>query len=534
MSQAREKNLLMRQKTQTTEYWQELTVEDSDLAFLEYLFLEKEDPLSTDELALAIIRRRCEAEEQSIRAELERGTIFQPRETYAVGDQLVFPALDFALGTVVGTRAGHNPEYGDFTVIQLEFQPKGRLREFASQLAAPHPLNFDGGPEGLLWSDEYLTPEELFELYGPGVRQKLLERLGASDDMVRFGDLWLNRAMMADIHVGHLNIAEAMIDVKATPLPTKELLKELDLPGEINLPIQVFSLNHALANEERFKDVGATGNMLWYLTRLIPPEVLYPPRRLQYSPIPHDRSVLSEELFQLEREIDDEASDLIAPPGLDSAKGVTFVLNYPHRRLGTLPLTAKTRNFFPPGTDQYTLVTLVDANSGTEMPGWVNHRHRYVYGLEQWYQDNNIPVGAFIQLGRKKDPFKITVSFKRRRMRREWVRVAEASDDELSFVVRKMPIACEYDETMLVWAEALAEVDALWIKAEESERPLGEIVKEVFLELAKLNPQGTVHAKTVYSAFNVVRRCPPAPIFAELVSAAAYIDVGDGQWRYVG
>jgi hypothetical protein len=360
-----------------------------------------------------------------------------------------------------------------------------------------------------------------------------LERLEATDDIVPFGDLWLSKAMMADIHVGHLNIAEAMVDVSGAPLPTEELLKEIDLTDEISLPIQVFSLNHALANDERFKDVGTTGKMLWYLTRLIPPEVLYPPRRLQYRPIPHDRSVLSEELFQLEREIDDETSDLIAPPGLDNARGVAFVLNYPHRRLGTLPLTAKTCNFFPPGTTQHTMITLVDINSGQEMPGWVNHRHRYVYGLEQWYEDNDIPVGAFIQLERTKDPFKIGVGFKRRRMRREWVRVAEASDDELRFAVRKMPISCEYDETMLVWAEASPEVDALWIKAEESEKPLEEIVEHVFLELAKLNPQGIVHAKTVYSAFNIVRRCPPAPIFAELVSGAAYVDVGDGQWRYI-
>jgi len=523
----------LRRKTQTTEYWQHLTIDASDLTFLDDLFLDREIPLPTDELTRAIIRHRCESEENSIRREMEQGTIYQPKETHAIGNHLVFPALDFAPGTVVGSRPGHSPEHGDFIVIQVEFQPDRPPREFASELASPHALNFETGVEALLWTEHFLTPEELFELFGPGVRQKLVEQLDTSDVMVQFGDFWLNRAMMTEFHVGHLNIAEAMIDISGRPLPTQGLLKELDIPAEISPSVQVFSLNHALSHDERFIDVGAMGNILWHLTRLVPPEVLYPPRRLQYAPVPYDRSVLNEELFQLEREIDDEASELIAPPDVDIAKGVTFVVTYPHRRVGTLPLTAKTLRLFPKGTTQRTLITLVDAHSGKEMPGWVDHQHRHVYGLEQWYQDNEIPVGAFITLQRTDDPFKIAIGFRPRRMRREWVRVAEARGNELGFSVRKMPIACEYDETMLVWAEDTAEIDALWIEAKETETPLGEIIKPVFLELAKLNPQGTVHAKTVYSAVNIVGRYPPAPIFAELVTNPLFAVVGDAHyWRY--
>jgi hypothetical protein len=524
----------MRRKTQTTEYWQELTIDDSDMAFLDDLFLEKERPLSTDELALACIQHRGEAEERMIRRELERGAVYQPKEVYNIGDHLVFPALDFALGKVVGSRLGYSPEHGNFTVMQIEFQPGKPPREFAAQLATSHPLNLEGEIDALLWSEDYLTLEELFELYGPGMRQKLVQRLDAEGDMAQFGDLWFNRAMMTEIHLGHRNITEAMIDISGKSLPTQELLKELDLPAEVGLPVQVFSLNYALAHDDRFLDVGSTGKILWYLARLTPPEVLYPPRRLHYAPVPYSRSVLSEELFKLEREIDDETSDLVAPPGMNSVKKMIFTLTYPHRRLGTLPLTAHTSNFFPSGTTQRTLVTLVDALSGKGMPGWVNHQHRYVYGLEQWYQSNNIPVGAFIQLERTNDPFKIAVSFKPRRMRREWVRVAEISGNELNFAIRKMPISSEYDDNMLVWADDLAEIDAQWIEAEEANKPLAEIIKKVFLELAKLNPQGTVHAKTVYSAVNIVRRCPPGPIFAELVTNSTFAAVGDANWRYVG
>ena len=47
-------------------------------------------------------------------------------------------------------------------------------------------------------------------------------------------------------------------------------------------------------------------------------------------------------------------------------------------------------------------------------------------------------------------------------------------------------------------------------------------------ELVKLNPQGTVHAKSVYSAVNVVRRTPPGPVFHALISNRRFRDVGNG------
>ncbi|MFZ5916989.1 MAG: hypothetical protein ACOYZ7_08660 [Chloroflexota bacterium] len=524
----------MLRKTQSSEYWHEFTFEKSDQTFLDDLLLEAETPLSSNELAQALIRHRCEAEETALRKELGKGVLYQPKAAYQVGQRVVFPALEFDLGTVVGTRPGHNPEYGDFSVIQVELESEEGIQEFASQLSQPHALNIEGGIEALLWAEDMLRPEELFELYGPGVRQKLTAHLVASDDMIFFGDLWFSKAMMAQIHVGHRNIAEAMIDIHGQPLSPEALLKEIDLPQEIPPAVRVFSLNHTLFQDERFVDVGAAGHIRWHLVRLLPPEVIYPPRRLHYSPVAYQRSLLSEEFLQLEREIDDEASDLIAPPGADRVRNLVFALTFPHRRVGTLPLTAKTRGFFPEGNTQRTQITLIDAHNSREMPGWVNHQHYYVYGLEQWYKDNQIPVGAFIQLQKTGDPSRVRIGFQPRRMRREWVRVAQIVDNALRFAVRKMPIACDYDENMLVWAEDDSEVDALWIKVEETGQPLSETVNNVFLELAKLNPQGTVHAKTLYSAVNIARRCPPAPIFAELVRNPAFVPMGDANWRFIG
>jgi hypothetical protein len=55
---------------------------------------------------------------------------------------------------------------------------------------------------------------------------------------------------------------------------------------------------------------------------------------------------------------------------------------------------------------------------------------------------------------------------------------------------------------------------------------------ELFPELAKLTPQQTVHAKTLYSAINMLKRLPPGPVFAELVRNPAFQSVGDHYWRF--
>jgi len=41
-----------------------------------------------------------------------------------------------------------------------------------------------------------------------------------------------------------------------------------------------------------------------------------------------------------------------------------------------------------------------------------------------------------------------------------------------------------------------------------------------------------VHAKTIYSAVNLLRRCPPGPILAELSARLAFVSVGGGYWRF--
>jgi hypothetical protein len=518
-------------ETQTPAYWQGLAIDDQDLDYLYGLFLEDDSrPRTSDDLTLALVRSRCEREEALIERELARGTPFQPKDSYEVGEQVVFPIFSYALGSVVGVRPGHNPKYSDFEVIQVRFEGEEKTREFASKFGYPHKLNREEGE--LLEAEELVPPVELYDQYGSVVQRKLLERLQLSGDFVSFRDEWFLKGLLVEIHEGHLNIAEAMLDVKGMPLPAQELLQELDLPTKIAPAAQVFSINYALAQDERFDDVGNDGQSLWFLRRLEPPEIIHLPPRLHYIPEPYDRASLGGEMLRWEMEIDDEITGLAIPSTGEEISSATIVLNYPHRRVGTIPLTSKAERLFPKGDTERMMITFIDGRTGKQMLGWVVHQHKYAYGLKGWYEKYDIPVGAYIKLEGTDDPLAIVVDYLPRPKKREWIRVATVAEGELAFTMQMRTIGCEYDELMILGEDDPAKIDALWVRAEEGGKSISALMRQVFPELAKLNPQGTVHAKTLYSAINVEKRCPPGPILAGLANMACFLAVGDGYWIY--
>jgi hypothetical protein len=65
-----------------------------------------------------------------------------------------------------------------------------------------------------------------------------------------------------------------------------------------------------------------------------------------------------------------------------------------------------------------------------------------------------------------------------------------------------------------------------------AEASLNELVYHLFTDLAGLS--GNVHAKTIYSAVNLVRRCPPGPVFAVLATDSRFQGTGDGNYRLAG
>lgn len=524
---------MAQRKTQTATYWQEqFTVNADDIEYLYSSLLESNRPQPAKALGLALVQRHCQQEEMAIRAELQRGTLYQPKDSFEVGEQLVFPRLDYAAATVVSQRRGYNPQYGDFSVVQVEFEGNGDVKEFAAEFSHPHTLNLDEG-QSLAEAEGLASPQELFESHQGHIISELTAALEDNDDFISFRGQWFLKGLLVPIHDGHLNIAEAAIDISNNPQPVEALLKDLDLPADIPADTKAISLNFALHSDERFANVGPKGQVLWYLTRMEPPSVSSMPLQLQAPELPFDLDRFDNELRRLVGEIDDEATDpaLIRPPITD-AETVVVTLNYPHRRSGTLPITPKTANFFPKADDHHVRMTLIDKKSGKPMPGWVVSEGKYVAGLGEWYNKNQLPAGAYVSLYSTDDPLVVIVDYQQVRLKREWVRVAMYQDGRLNFQLLKQPISCEYDDLMIVGVNDGDAIDSAWSDPRQQQKPLRSLLRQVFPELAKLNPQGAVHAKTLYSAVNVIRRCPPGPIFHELSTQASFIPMGHGYWTF--
>jgi len=524
---------VIQRRTQTEAYWhKQFDLTDQDISRLYDLILDAGTPVSTETLAVSVIEFHCRQEEDLIQAELSRGPIFQPKNRYEVGQDLIFPALNYVLGTVVDTRSGRNPEYGDFTVIRVQIEGEEQVREFASGLEGPHKLNFEDGGGELLGAVEPLSAAELYEKYGTGVVEKLAASLGEREEFIQFGDTWFLNDLLVPISLGNLNIAEALVEIKARPLTTADFLPDLDLPAEASEEIKQLSLKGALEADERFDNVGDSGRDIWYLRRLTPEAVIYPPERLKVEIEPFDREQIDQGLLLIEREIDDAGSGEEVMGASRPLYRTTISLTYPHWRTGTLPLTVRTRGLFPAATNRHFPIVLVDGRTGDRLQGWVVPEAGFVYGLASWYERHNLPAGAFLKLERTRDPRVITVDFEPRRLKSLWVPVAVVQAGKIVFQMRKTAIACEYDDKLTIGEENAREIDRLWDQVHDSGESLLQTMTRIMPELIKLSPQGTIHAKTIYSAVNVLRRTPPGSIFALLSTEPRFVSMGGGYWTF--
>ena len=518
---------MIQSHTQTQTYWAtKFSLTESDIEQLYNHFLEVERPQSAGELALVLMKHRVAKEKNEIKKRLAGRAVYQPRDEYEEGDELVFPSLSFAYGTVVSIREGRNPEAGTFTVIRVQID--GKEREFATGLQQDHVLNQENG--SIFEALEMSSAEDLYELYGDDVAGKIDESLAGREAFLRLGERWFLKGLLTDVNVGHLNLAEAVLEISdGGPLPPGEILPHLELGDDVPEETHVFSLNYAMLNDDRFDEVAPKGKIGWFLRRMEPAQVREVPERLLYQPIPYDEGALTQELKLLIRELDDEWSDIEADT---RQQPVVLTLTFPHRWAGTLPLSARTRPLFPASRSPRQRVLFVDEQSQEQLVGWVVQEHRYIYGLGDWYAEHEIPIGGFISLRPGDEPGIILLDYDRRRGQREWVRLASVADNRLKFELDRRTIACGYDDLLLVGTDYVAAVDAVWRRTEHNDRPVGLLLKDLFPELSELNPQRTVHAKTLYSAVNMLRRMPPEPVFAELVSNRAFIAVGDHYWQY--
>jgi len=522
-----------RAQTQTEVYWRrDFRVRPEDIEFIYDLMLEDGRPRTLDELVREVMARQCRREAQ-VREPAE-AVPYRPKEHYSVGQRLFFPSLDHAVGTVVATRSGRNPRYGEVTVISVALEGQDEPREFAAGFLPPHPLN--ELPQEVTAEEEELTLEELSQRYGEPVQEQLREALSQNSEFISRDNLWFLRGLLPEAHAGDLNLAEAVIDVAGHPLSITEILQQVDLGAGDRPRAAAFALNLALENDGRFDNVGTTAKPRWFLYNLEPPAVAAKPGRLLPDTQTTGGELVHRESAEIAQEIGDELDELAqeGAAGQTPADGkASFVLNYPHRQEGTLPLTRDVLALFP--GEEYTRIPVhfVDGRTDSRWRGWILPGERYGWGLGDWYARAEIPAGAPVELLLTRDPYSVVVQCDTRSRRSEWARVPRVENNRLTFEIRKRAYTCRYDRNLLLGEPGdLARLDELRRQFRSDGRTLSDAILGVFPELAKLGSQGLVHAKALYAAVNVIWRAGAIPVFAALARRACFDPVGDGNWAY--
>lgn len=505
---------------------------DHDIDALITVLLERETPLSAAELARLVIDMRLEAEAEALANKYADVAPYDPTQSYTVGQTVVLAGQEIVTAPIAEIDDGINPagflnrDYGSFKRIHVDRD--GQTEIYAAELTVP--LVEDtataviSAPVG-----QGLTRDEIMEASGEAIVRAVDEALRANKGLVRLVNKWFPRELILDVNVGHLNLAEAVLDmIDGGPLRTADILEQIGGLGSSPNELQEFSLNFAMNNDERFDEVGPAGEVLWYLKRAAPPEVREKPALLRYTMIDYDPDILTDEMEDLEDEIDDELS-----PFEDVEVTETTVrLIYPHLRLGTMPLNSNTRSIFPTARRAPRIyITLVDAHDKEEYPGWVVNEELFVWGLAEIYKKHKLPIGALVDVQRGKEPGQIIINAETHKPRVEYLPLMTVKENSVSFELQTRQIGATFDEQMIIGIDDLAPVEAFAHTLAQQRRNLSSLLKLVVPALARLSPQGAAHAKTIYSVINVLRRCPPGPLLATLEASPDFTNVAGHYWK---
>jgi hypothetical protein len=509
-----------------SDYWTSLQITPQDVENLHTHLFERETPLTARDLTSAFVEARLQRERSASEGKQNRNTrVFFPKEQYQIGEDLVFSAFGWKTGRISNVRAGVNPAFDSFDVLTVDMED-GMRRMFAANLPA-HKLN--NGPHAPP-VEEGVNPESIVRDFGSAIEKKLETAFAADDGLVRIAGRWFPRALLIDVNQGHLNLAEAVLDMAVgEPLPTEALMKDLELPSGVNPRLVEFSLNFALQEDDRFDEVGPAGQVLWCLRRLEPDYVRDVPLHLRTVDLEYDRANLNPAMLTLESQLDDELSPIKPGETGENVTSVTISLIYPHLRAGTLPMSARARSLFPTAYESPRVrFTLVDGKTKQRIPAWVVREHGYVYGLREWYKSHQLIPGSLVQVRRGEKPGEVIVEAKIQRSSKDWIRtVMVGTDGGFVFAMLKQPITAEFNDRMAIFVPDFKALDPIWEKRHSFE----DLVVLVMRELSKSNPQGHVHAQELYAAVNLVRRVAPAPLFALLTTTPIFKHVGDLHYR---
>lgn len=509
-------------------YWQDFEIEKEDIEFIYNILLEKETPLTTDKIFSQLINYRIERKIKELQEKKSKqGNIYLPKDEFQIGEELVFTVLDSTKGKIMDIREGRNPDFPDLKVIEVEME-SGEKRSFASEIE-DHPLN---KVMEISEDDPNLNPQFVKDQFGEEIRSKLVESLIENNDLVRISGNWFPRSLLGDVSVGHLNIAEAVLEeADGGPIGTLDLMEKVELKSDANQKLLEFSFDLALQEDKRFDEVGPAGETLWFLHEMEPENVKQEPVFLKTDLEKAAPNGLEKFLELFEGNVFDELDAWDSSTKSESKISISLI--FPHWRSGTLPLSKTLQEMFPTAYEAPRVqFTFIDKAGKESFSGWVVRPHKYIFGLENWYEQNELMPGSLVTVEKGENPGEILVSYQKSRQNKEWLRtILVGSDQGIVFAMLKHPISADFNERMAVAIPDLDALDEIWAKNVYGKEELDKTVMRIMRELSKLNPQGQVHAQELYAALNVIRRCPPSLVLQSLLKNESVSHLGDLYFR---
>lgn len=514
-------------KNVTENIWGNVEINDGDVDYLINHLFEIETPLNAKQLVEIFIKKKIDEEkENQKKLAANKGVLYKPSDDYAVGQELIFSEFNYDTGTVLSKREGNNPNFSDFSVIEVKFSEK-TIRQFACNLEE-HNLNQE---KEQISTDQNLDFDYVYSNYRKIIRGNLDQTLSQNDDLVQIAGYWFPESLLVDVNIGYLNLAEAVLEMaEGGPLPTGDILEQIELPSDANSILTEFSLNYALQEDERFDEVGASGKTLWFLHRLEPDAVKTQPKHLVFDNDLNGSEKLDPDLVkQLTSDLYDELEEDSELDENTSDLAITII--YPHLVSGTLPLSQHISDLFPTAYEAPRIrFTFVDGNSKVKFPGWVVREGKYVFGLDDWYKENDIVPGSTIFIKRSKTPGEMIISTGKKRNTREWVKTANVTqDDQIRFSMDQQLISTQFDDRMVIAVPNMEAIERLWKKYETY--PVEKVLPIIIRELSKLTPQGNVHSKEIYAALNILKRCSPSYTLYLLEQDDSIEHLGDSYFK---
>lgn len=506
--------------------WTNFQISEIELDTIYNHLLETQTPLNSKELSNIIIKNVVSQKKEELTKErLQGGIVFLPGEKYKPGQNLAFPHRNWQKGKVKTVRPGNNPDLPGLEVITVEFSPNETC-EFGSNIA-DHLLNTPVESA----EDKNFDINFVVENYQNMITKNLEQLLSKNEDLVCIAGSYFPRSLLVDVSLGHLNLCEAVLEMSAGgPMTTHELITQVELPTDVNAKLTEFSLNLALQEDPRFDEVGPAGETLWFLNRLEPEQVRSTPPTLIYNGTKVELPPELEKYRSLGVELCDELEEEC---DCDEVDEVTINLTFPHWRAGTLPLTEKLKQLFPTAYETPRIkFDFVDGNSQAVFSGWVVRPSKYIYGLKDWYTKEGFIPGSLIHVSRGNKPGQVVVKAEKQRNAKEWIRtVLVGADGGIVFALLKQMVTGTFDERMAMVIPDVAAIDQLWDS--KSRQPIEKTILNLMRELAKLNPQGHIHAQEIYAVVNLIRRCPPSEVIRVLFSQPWASHLGDLYFRIV-